>query len=137
MLWVKAFHLVFMVTWFAAVFYLPRLFVYHAMAKDETSIERFKIMERKLLHGIMNPGALLTLLSGSWLWLGYGISGGWLYAKLVVVALLVVYHLWCIVIVKRFARDENTHSHVYYRWMNEVPVLFLVSIIVLVVVKPI
>jgi putative membrane protein len=136
MLWVKALHLIFMVTWFAAIFYLPRLFVYHAMAEDEAGIDRFKIMERKLLRGIMNPGALLTLLSGSWLWLGYGISGGWLYAKLAVVTLLAVYHLWCIVTVKRFARDENTHSHVYYRWMNEVPVLFLVSIIVLVVVKP-
>lgn len=136
MLWIKAFHIISMVAWFAAVFYLPRLFVYHAMAEDVTGTERFKVMERKLLHGIMNPGAVLTLLTGCWLWLGYGITGNWLYAKLAVVALLVIYHMWCIAIVRRFARDENDHSHVYYRWMNEVPLLFLVSITILVVVKP-
>jgi hypothetical protein len=82
MLWVKSLHIVFMVTWFAGLFYLPRLFVYHAQAQDAIGIERFKLMERKLYFGIMTPGAVLTIASGLWLWLGYGISGGWLYAKL-------------------------------------------------------
>jgi putative membrane protein len=136
MLWIKAFHIIFMVTWFAAIFYLPRLFVYHAMTEDQDGIERFKVMERKLLRGIMNPGAVLTTISGSWLWLGYGITGAWLHAKLAVVVLLIVYHVWCIITVGRFSRDENQHSHVYYRWMNEIPVLFLVGIVLLVVLKP-
>lgn len=136
MLWIKAFHIIFMVTWFAAIFYLPRLFVYHAMTEDREGIERFKVMERKLLRGIMNPGAILTLASGVWLWLGYGITGGWLHAKLAIVGLLILYHGWCIVMVGRFARDENRHGHRYFRWMNEVPVLFLVSIVLLVELKP-
>ena len=89
MLWVKALHIVFMVTWFAGLFYLPRLFVYHAQAEDRASIERFKVMERKLYWGIMTPGAILTLAFGTWLWLGWGFSGGWLHAKLLLVAVLV------------------------------------------------
>jgi len=89
MLWVKALHIVFMVTWFAGLFYLPRLFVYHAMAMDAASIERFKIMERKLYFGIMTPGAVLTVIFGLWLWLGFDRSGGWLHAKLALVAVLV------------------------------------------------
>ncbi len=88
MLWIKALHIIFMVTWFAGLFYLPRLFVYHAMAEDAASRERFKIMERKLYWGIMAPGAVLTLVFGTWLWLGYGFTGAWLYAKLGVVVLL-------------------------------------------------
>ena len=82
MLWIKSLHIVFMVTWFAGLFYLPRLFVYHSLANDAISIERFKVMERKLYFGIMTPGAVLTIVFGVWLWLGYGITGGWLYAKL-------------------------------------------------------
>src|SRR3954467_1146151 len=95
MFWVKGLHLVFMVTWFAGLFYLPRLFVYHAMSSDGPSNERFKIMERKLFYGIMTPGAVLTLFFGAWLWLGYGITGGWLHAKLGLVFLLIIYHLYC------------------------------------------
>jgi putative membrane protein len=95
MLWIKAFHIVFVVTWFAGLFYLPRLFVYHAMADDTAGRERFKVMERKLYFGIMAPGAVLTIAFGLWLWLGYGISGGWLHAKLALVAVLIAYHLWC------------------------------------------
>src|SRR6185295_11168695 len=91
MLWIKTFHVIFMVTWFAGLFYLPRLFVYHAMAEDAPSRERFKIMERKLYYGIMTPGAVLTVVFGAWLWLGYGITGGWLHAKLVLVAILIAY----------------------------------------------
>ncbi len=136
MLWIKAFHIVFMVTWFAGLFYLPRLFVYHAMADDRTGIERFKVMERKLYYGIMTPGAILTIASGMWLWLGYGISGPWLHAKLVVVALLVAYHLWCGRLLADFRHDRNTRSHVWLRWFNEAPVLMLVAAVILVVVRP-
>lgn len=136
MLWVKAFHIVFMVTWFAGVFYLPRLFVYHAMSSDATSIERFKVMERKLLYGIMTPGAVLTVATGLWLWLGFGFGGGWLHAKLFLVAVLIGYHVWCVKLAGDFKHDRNRRSHVWYRWFNEVPVLLLAGIVILVVVKP-
>ena len=136
MLWIKAWHIIFMVTWFAGLFYLPRLFVYHAMSSDETSHARFKIMERKLFYGIMTPGAVLTIAFGTWLWLGYGFSGGWLHAKVSLVALLVLYHLYCGKLVRDFAKDRNQHSHVFYRWLNEAPVLVLIAIVILVEVKP-
>ena len=136
MLWVKALHIIFMVTWFAGLFYLPRLFVYHAMAEDAASKERFKIMERKLYWGIMAPGGVLTLVFGFWLWFGYGFSGAWLYAKLAVVVLLIVYHLYCGVLLADFALDRNTKSHVWFRWFNEVPVIFLAAAVFLVVLKP-
>lgn len=136
MLWVKSFHIVFMVTWFAGLFYLPRLFVYHAMSMDAPSIERFKIMERKLYYGIMTPGGVITVILGLWLWLGYGISGGWLYAKLALVAVLIAYHLWCGKLLADFRHDRNTKSHVWYRWFNEFPVLILIAVVILVVVKP-
>jgi putative membrane protein len=137
MLWVKTLHIFFMVTWFAGLLYLPRLFVYHAMAKDEPSLERFKIMERKLYWGIMTPGAMLTLVFGVWLWLGWfrGASG-WLHAKIALVALLVGYHLWCWRLLRAFAADRNTRSHVWLRWFNEAPVAVLFAIVALVVVKP-
>jgi putative membrane protein len=136
MLWVKSLHIIFMVTWFAGLFYLPRLFVYHAMAEDAAGKQRFKIMERKLYRGIMAPGAALTLVFGAWLWLGYGITGGWLYAKLLVVALLIAYHLYSGKLLADFARDRNTRSHVWYRWFNEVPVIFLAAAVILTAVKP-
>ena len=137
MLWVKSLHLVFMVTWFAGLFYLPRLFVYHSQAKDAIGIERFKIMERKLYFGIMTPGAVLTIASGLWLWLGYGISGGWLYAKLVLVAILVAHHLWLGKLMMDFRYDRNRHGDVFYRWINEIPALpILVGAVLLVVFKP-
>jgi len=134
--WIKSFHIIFVVTWFAALFYLPRLFVYHAMSSDTASIERFKIMERKLLRGIMTPSALLAVASGAWLWLGYGPWGGWLHAKLALVAVLLAYHGWCLRLVADFKRDRNTRSHVWYRWFNEFPVLILVAVVILVEVKP-
>lgn len=137
MLWVKSLHLVFMVTWFAGLFYLPRLFVYHSQAKDAIGIERFKIMERKLYFGIMTPGAVLTIAFGLWLWLGYGISGGWLYAKLVLVAILVAHHLWLGKLMMDFRYDRNRHGDVFYRWINEIPALpILVGAVLLVVFKP-
>jgi putative membrane protein len=136
-LWVKAFHIVFMVTWFAGLFYLPRLFVYHALADDKPSIERFKIMERKLYWGIMTPGAVLTIVFGLWLWLGwFRGAAGWLHAKIALVALLVVYHFWCGRLVRAFAAERNTRSHVWLRWFNEVPVLILFAVVLLVVLKP-
>jgi protoporphyrinogen IX oxidase len=138
MLWVKAFHIIFMVTWFAGLFYLPRLFVYHAQATDREGVERFKLMERKLFFGIMTPGALLTIAFGLWLWLGYGLGTGarWMHAKLAVVVLLVVYHAWCGKLLIDFKRGRNTRTHVWYRWFNEVPVFFLLAAVILVVVRP-
>ena len=136
MLWLKAFHVIFVVTWFAGLFYLPRLFVYHAMSADAIGIERFKVMERKLYYGIMTPGAVFTVASGLGLWLGYGITGGWLHAKLVLVALLIAYHVWCGRLLAAFRDDRNTHGHVWFRWFNEAPVLLLAGIVVLVIVKP-
>ena len=136
MLWVKALHVVFMVTWFGGLFYLPRLFVYHAQSTDSVSIERFKVMERKLFFGIMTPGAVLTVASGVGLWLGWGFSGGWLHAKIALVAVLVVYHGWCAKLLADFKHDRNTRSHVWLRWFNEFPVLVLTAIVILVVVKP-
>ena len=136
MLWIKALHIIFMVTWFAGLFYLPRLFVYHAMAEDTPGKEGFKVMERKLYWGIMAPGAVLTIVFGAWLWLGYGFTGVWLHAKLAIVALLVAYHLYCGRLLADFARDRNTKSHLWYRWFNEVPTVFLIAAVILTVVKP-
>ena len=137
MLWIKSFHIVFMVTWFAGLFYLPRLFVYHALSQDRPSIDRFKVMERKLFWGIMTPGAALTIIFGVWLWLGwFRASSNWLYAKLVLVAILVTYHLWCWRLMRNFAEERNTRSHLWFRWFNEFPVLVLVATVLLVVFKP-
>ena len=136
MLTLKALHIIFMVTWFAGLFYLPRLFVYHAMSNDAPSLERFKVMERKLYFGIMTPGGLITLITGVGLWQGYGFSGGWIHLKVALVAVLVVYHLWCGRIVKEFKEDKNARSHVWFRWFNEFPVLILVGVVFLVVLKP-
>lgn len=136
MLWIKAFHIVFMVSWFAGLFYLPRLFVYHAMTEDHAGHERFLIMERKLYFGIMTPTAVLTVALGLWLWLGYGITGGWLYAKLVLVAILIAFHVYCGKLLFDFRAGRNHHTHVFYRWINEFPLLLLIGIVILVVVKP-
>jgi putative membrane protein len=136
MLTVKSLHIIFMVTWFAGLFYLPRLFVYHALTHDREGNDRFKVMERKLFYGIMTPGALLTIATGLWLWIGFGVSGGWLHAKLVFVAILIAYHLWCGKLLADFRNDRNRHSHVWYRWFNEFPVLILVAVVFLVVMRP-
>ncbi len=136
MLWIKSFHIFFVVTWFAGLFYLPRLFVYHAMAEDQPGRERFKIMERKLFAGIMTPSAVLALLFGTWLWLAYGYSGAWLHAKLLLVLVLIIYHIWCGKILTDFKHDRATRSHTWYRWFNEFPVIILLLSIILVVVKP-
>lgn len=136
MLWIKSLHIFFVVTWFAGLFYLPRLFVYHAMTEDEAGSGRFKIMERKLFFGIMTPSAVLALLFGSWLWLGFGFSGHWLHIKLMLTLVLVGYHVWCGKIMLDFRRDKNEKTHTWYRWFNEFPVLILLAVTILVVVKP-
>ena len=137
MLWIKALHIVFMVTWFAGLFYLPRLFVYHSMADDRASIERFKVMERRLYWGIMTPRALLTLVFWDWLWLAwFRYAGGSLQAKLVLVALLVAYHLWCGKLLADFRHERIARTHVWFRWFNEFPTLILFGTVLLVVLKP-
>lgn len=139
MLWVKALHIISMVCWFAGIFYLPRLFVYHAACEDEPGRERFKIMERKLYRGITTPSMVATVVFGLWL-IGYNVQGymsqGWLHTKLLLVVLLIGYHFYCGHLVKVFRDDRNTRSHVFYRWFNEIPVLVLVAVVILAVVKP-
>ena len=140
MLWIKAFHILTVITWFAAMFYFPRLFVYHAMADDEISVERFKVMERKLYKGIMMPSFIVTTLMGWWMlqdyaWEVYS-NQFWLQLKLILVGMLIIYHFYCGYLVGVFAEDKNTRSHTFYRWFNEIPVLLLIGIIILVVVKP-
>ena len=138
-LWLKAFHIIAVVTWFAAIFYLPRLFVYHADANDEVSRERFKIMERKLYRGIMTPSMVIVIALGIWMLsmnTSFYFSQGWMHAKLTLVALLVVYHFYCGHLLKVFKEDRNTRSHVFYRWFNEVPVFILLGVVILVVVRP-
>jgi len=138
-LWLKAFHIIAVVTWFAAIFYLPRLFVYHADATDEVSRERFKVMERKLYRGIMTPSMVVVIALGIWMIAlnsSFYMSQGWMHAKLTLVALLVVYHFYCGHLLKVFKEDRNTRSHVFYRWFNEVPVFILLGVVILVVVRP-
>jgi putative membrane protein len=106
------------------------------MSEDRPSLERFKVMERKLFWGIMTPGGVLTAVTGTWLWLGWGFAGGWLHAKLALVALLVVYHVWCGKLMIDFRNERSTKSHVWFRWFNELPTLILFGVVILVVVKP-
>ena len=136
MLLYKTLHIIFMVTWFAGLFYLPRLFVYHAQSEDQISKDRFIIMERKLFWGIMTPGAVLTILFGVLLIEYHGMSY-WLKMKILLVFLLALYHVWCGILLEKFKADRNPHGHVWYRIFNEVPVIFLVLIVALVVYKPI
>ncbi len=134
----KACHIIVMVTWFAGLFYLPRLFVYHAQCPPDDLLgkERFKVMERKLYLGIMTPGGILTLATGLYMAYGLGDRGLWLHPKLLLVFLLVLYHLWCGGLVRAFREERNVHSHVWYRWFNEAPVLALIPVVFLVVLKP-
>lgn len=139
MLWVKAFHLIAVVCWFAALFYLPRLFVYHAMCEDDISSERFKVMERKLYRGIGTPSMLATLILGLWLvsyqW-DYYQTASWFWLKVAMVAVLVGYHFMCARCIRLFRENQNPYGHVFYRWFNEFPVLLLVGIVILVIVRP-
>lgn len=139
MLWIKAFHIIAVICWFAAIFYLPRLFVYHAQSDDTISKERFKIMERKLYRGIMTPSMIAVLILGGWMLTlnpSYYFSQGWMHAKLTLVSLLIGYHFYCGYLLKQFANDSNVKSHTYFRILNEVPVLILVVVVILAVVRP-
>ena len=140
-MWLKAWHLIGMVTWFAGLFYLPRLYVYHAMSDDAVSIERFKVMERKLFFGITTPGGIFTLLVGLWMlydyaWAAFG-DQLWLQIKLLLMLVLVAYHLYCGKLLLDFRHDRNQRNHVWFRWFNELPVLLLIAIVLLAVLKPV
>jgi len=136
MLWMKSLHIIFMVTWFAGLFYLPRLYVYHAETQDKISHERFKIMERKLFYGIMTPGGILTIFFGLLLIINYDYQGAWLTYKLILVGLLVIYHYYCWKYLNLFKNNQNNHSHIFYRIFNEIPVIMLIAIVFLVIYKP-
>ncbi len=135
MLWVKVLHIFFVISWFAGLFYLPRLFVNHAMVGDRATAEQFNLKERQL-YRFQTPLGVLAVVVGCWVGLGYGFSGAWLHVKLVLVSALVIYHAYCGRLVRVFARDENVRSHRFYRWFNEIPVLLLFAIVALVVLKP-
>jgi putative membrane protein len=139
MLWVKSLHVVFVISWFAGLFYLPRILVNLAMETDPAATQRLLLMARKL-YRFMTMLAVPALLFGLWLWLGFGIGrgegNGWLHAKLALVVVLIGYHHACGSLLKKFERGQNKRSHVWFRWFNEVPVLVLLAIVMLVVVKP-
>jgi len=134
-LWLKALHIIFVVSWFAGLIYLPRLFVNHAMVDDPATQQRLALMEQKL-YRFMTPLGILAVLFGFWLWFGFGFSGGWLHAKLTLVTVLIGYHLYCGKLMRDFAAGKNQRSHVWYRFFNELPVLVLFAVVILVVVKP-
>ena len=139
MLWVKAFHIISVICWFAVLFYLPRLFVYHAMSEDTISNERFKVMERKLIRGIGTPAMIATYIFGFWVTsynLSYYNESTWFWLKIALVLILTIYYHVCIYFWKQFRDDNNTRSHIFYRWFNEFPVILLIVIVCLVVVKP-
>ena len=139
MLWSKAFHIFFMVSWFAGLFYLPRLFVYHAMTDDQATRDQLKVMERKL-YRFVTPMMWLTVGLGLWMLYEYAWAAWssmlWLHLKITLVTLLVIYHFYCGHLVRRFAADNHHHSHVWYRWFNEIPVLILLPVVILTVIKP-
>lgn len=135
MLWLKALHIIFVTSWFAGLFYLPRLFVNHAMVVNGPAAEQLKLMERKL-YRFMTPLAVLALGFGTWLWVATGMTGIWMHAKLSLVLILIGYHFYCGKLLADFAHDRNTHGHVWYRWFNEIPVLVLTAVVILVVLKP-
>ena len=132
---IKSLHIILVTSWFAGLFYLPRLFVNHAMVTDKATIERLELMEHKL-YRFMTPLGILAVALGMWLWFGYGFTGGWLHAKTTLVVLLIVYHLYCGRVMRAFAEGRNTRSHVWFRFFNEIPVLVLFVVVFLVMLKP-
>lgn len=140
MLWVKGFHVITMVTWFSGLFYLPRLFIYHQQASDQISIDRFKVMERRLYYGITTPSAVITILLGFWMLNDYAWelykTQGWLHVKLGLVLVLVIYHLLCGYYIGQFRKDKNIRSTFYFKLFNEFPILILIPAILMVIVKP-
>jgi len=137
MLWIKSLHIIFIISWFAGLFYLPRLFVHHAMVPsgDVATSKRLKIMERKLFLFI-TPLGVLAIGFGVWLWLGYGFGGGWLHLKVTLTLALVAFNIYCGKLVADFKHDRNCHGHVFYRWLNEFPTLVLFAVVPLTVIKP-
>lgn len=139
MLWIKAFHILFVTSWFAGLFYLPRILVNLAMEQNPPSIERLLLMARKL-YRFSTMLMVLAVLFGGVLWLGYGIGkgpgNGWMHVKLSCVLLLIGYHHVCNSLLKKFEQGKNQRSHVWFRWFNEVPVLLLTVVLIMVVVKP-
>ena len=140
MAWLKAMHLIAAISWMAGLLYLPRLFVYHAQCEDKVGQERFKIMERRLYRGIMTPAGIGTVLFGLWLLLSPGIEvwmgSYWLLLKLILVLGLIAHHILCGHFVAAFRRDQNKHSHQFYRWFNEVPAVLMIGIVILASVRP-
>jgi protoporphyrinogen IX oxidase len=137
--WIEALHIISIVCWFAALFYLPRLFVYHAQTEDQPGIERFKIMERKLYRGIATPAMIASLIFGLWLFSfapDYYLAQPWFIVKVCLVLLLVAYHGACWYFMVQFREGKNRYRHTFFRWFNELPVLALVGIVVMVVVRP-
>lgn len=137
MLTIKAFHIILVVSWFAGLFYLPRIYVNLAAITDTQSAEYQRLlgMSRRL-YKFVTPIGLGAVILGLWLWFGYGFAGGWLHAKTLLVVFLLGYHFYCGRLYRQFAAGQNTHSHVWYRWFNEIPVLMLTVITLLVVLKP-
>ncbi|MFC0446488.1 protoporphyrinogen oxidase HemJ [Pseudidiomarina halophila] len=139
LLWVKALHIIFMVAWFAGIFYLPRLFVYHAQTESAEVSAQLKVMERRLLY-FVTPFAVLTLVFGLWLIVAYGsawfAASGWMHIKLLLVAFLYAYHIYCFKLLADFRHDRNRRSHKFYRIFNEIPVLALFAIVLLAILKP-
>jgi len=137
--WVEAFHIISVVAWFSGLLYLPRLFVYHAQATDKISLDRFKIMEKKLYYYIMWPASLLTITLGLTLFSfnpSFYLTMAWMHVKLTLVTLLFIYHVYLGKLVRDFKGDRNKHGQVFYRWINELPALLLIGIVIMVVVKP-
>ncbi|MEW6562352.1 MAG: CopD family protein [Pseudomonadota bacterium] len=135
MLWVKSFHIIFVISWFAGLFYLPRIFVNLAMVTHAIERDRLLLMASKL-YRFMTPLGVLALAFGLWLWLGYGITGGWLHAKLLLVLFLIGYHHYCGKLLSAFRQGRNLRSHIWFRWFNEIPVFVLMLVVILVTVKP-
>ena len=135
MLWIKAFHIIFVTSWFAGLFYLPRIFVNLAMATEKAEVDRLLLMAHKL-YRFVTPIAYLALGFGIWLWLVYGFAGVWLNIKLILIVILLAYHHYCGYLLAQFKLGNNMHSHVWYRFFNEVPVLILLAVVILVTVKP-
>lgn len=135
MLWIKSLHIFFVIAWFAGLFYMPRILVNLAMEDNDAARARLLLMARKL-YRFMTLIAVPALAFGLWLWLGYGYTGGWLHAKLVLVVLLIGYHHACSSLLRKFEQNRNMRSHVWFRWFNEIPTLILLATVILVVVKP-
>ncbi len=139
MQYLLSFHLIALIAWFAGLFYLPRLFVYHATATDTIGIERFIVMERRLYKAIMNPAMIATAISGFWLFFlkpHYYLNALWMHAKMLLILILIIYHHFCGYYLKKFAAYQNSKSHVYFRFFNEVPSIILIAVVILAVVKP-